>query len=183
MTKKCDSPCVRFWQLFERKLKKVYSILMEAWEGFIPYICHLVSSRCSQIQVCWNALRNMLALILWWWWRLRNLLSACPWIPMRKIWWILMLFSPKYIDTCINYIVYIYTYIYVYMCVFIDWFDLNWLIDWRSSPSVTIYPWTRTQAVKHSGSTLGYAVPELRGDKELVSMAVSKDRTMSMLSM
>lgn len=39
----------------------------------------------------------------------------------------------------------------------------------RSDPVVVM------EAVKHSGSTLGYAVPELRGDKELVSMAVSKD--------
>eukprot|EP00435_Cladocopium_sp_Y103_P027592 s1802_g6.t2 len=40
----------------------------------------------------------------------------------------------------------------------------------RSDPVVVM------EAVKHSGSTLGYAVPELRGDKELVSMAVSRDR-------
>lgn len=121
MTKKCDSPCVRFWQLFERKLKKVYLILMEAWEGFIPYICDLVSSRCSQIQLCWNALRNMLALILWWWWRLQICCQHVHGFPCGKLDEFGCCFlPPKYIDTCINYIV------YIYMCVYLL-LDLIWI--------------------------------------------------------
>ena len=34
----------------------------------------------------------------------------------------------------------------------------------------------KKEAVKRHGGSLGYAVPELRGDRELVSMAVSTDR-------